>query len=252
VSDNIWAQVQRHSWKYRRRTRPISIVLIHATRSSQPYTSAKEYSATVNWFVSPNNIIRKDETYGSMASRIIGNFGGHCIVMPDDVYPAYSAGHIDPMAISFEICQPTNATPFHPSDIDRAVVEVAAVCKQYGIPPRHIRYLSGDNHEGPGIAFHDASANGTTYGKSDPGVLFDRDGFCGRVAAAMQTEPEEDDMAIELIWCPMPDGSGRLYVLGQGDPRWITNPAVATELTTKYGNPQRALSWGAMVALGAR
>lgn len=63
---------------------------------------------------------------------------------------------------------------------------------------------------------------------------------------------EDDDMAIELVWVPMPLGGGRLYVLGQGDPRWIADGVGAADLQRAYGAPQRALSWAAIKALGAK
>lgn len=61
---------------------------------------------------------------------------------------------------------------------------------------------------------------------------------------------QEDDMAaIQLIWNP---DFGRLYVLGQGDPRWVIDPAAAADLQRAYGQPTVALSWGSLVALGAK
>lgn len=61
---------------------------------------------------------------------------------------------------------------------------------------------------------------------------------------------EEDDMAaIELVWSP---DNQRLYVLGQGDPRWITDPKAAADLQAVYGQPQKALSWASLTALGAK
>lgn len=61
---------------------------------------------------------------------------------------------------------------------------------------------------------------------------------------------EEDDVAaIQLIWNP---DFGRLYVLGQGDPRWVTEQSAAAELQRAYGQPTVALSWVALQALGAK
>lgn len=61
--------------------------------------------------------------------------------------------------------------------------------------------------------------------------------------------PEEDDMAaIEIVWNA---DFGRLYVLGQGDPRWIADAKAAADLQKAYGPPTKALSWAALRALGA-
>ena len=60
---------------------------------------------------------------------------------------------------------------------------------------------------------------------------------------------EEDDMAaIQLVWNP---DFGRLYVLGQGDPRWVAEPVAAAELQAAYGTPKVALGWRTLKALGA-
>lgn len=200
-TDSIWKEVMLHGWKYRRRTRPISVILIHSTRGGDAsYTSGQEYRATINWFISPNN--RQGgpdvgETWAAMASRIIGDQGAMCEVVPDDIYPAYSAGHADPIAKSYEFAQPTYNSRYDKADLERGAMEVAVDCKQYGIQPRLIPFLSGDNHEGPGIAFHDWSANGRKYGKSDPGPMFPRDWFVERVAQLMEGERVYSDEEID-------------------------------------------------------
>jgi len=60
---------------------------------------------------------------------------------------------------------------------------------------------------------------------------------------------EEDDMAIELVWDKT---NQRLFVLGQGDPRWVADAAAAAELRAVFGQEKRALSWAALQALGAK
>lgn len=195
MNDNIWPKVAAHGWKYRKRTQKIRVALIHATRGGQRHPTEVEYQATINWEISPANIVIPDvggEVYGSMASRIVGAGGRHCMVMPDDYYPAYSAGHIDPIAISFETCQSNADMPYDERDFQRLAQEVAIVCKRNGIPPRNIPYLSGDNREAPGIAYHDRCANGTKWGKTDPGDMFDRERFARRVAELMEVDQEDE------------------------------------------------------------
>lgn len=58
----------------------------------------------------------------------------------------------------------------------------------------------------------------------------------------------EDDMAIELVWNP---DFGRMYVVGQGVPIWVTNQANAADLERAYGPPKRALAWATLLNLGA-
>jgi len=65
----------------------------------------------------------------------------------------------------------------------------------------------------------------------------------------LKLNTEEDDMAaIQLVWNP---DFQRLYVLGQKEPTWITDPAVAADLQKAYGPPKVALSWQSLRALGA-
>lgn len=62
-------------------------------------------------------------------------------------------------------------------------------------------------------------------------------------------ELEDDMAAIQLVWNP---DFQRLYVLGQGDPRWIASAAEADELRRAFGQEKVALSWKALQALGAK
>ena len=153
---------------------------------------ALQYQATKNWQVSPNNR-SPDGAWASMSSRIISDVGQHCVTMPDEFYPTWSAGHMDPIAVSLELAQPANDVPFTAACLERAAVETAKLCLRYGIPPIVLPFVSGDNHEAPGIARHDRSANGRKWGKSDPGQLFDDRAFEERVRyqmAKLLTEAE--------------------------------------------------------------
>mgnify|MGYP001619625841 FL=1 len=219
LDDDIWDAVKLHPWKARPRYNgPITLVELHATRSGiVGRTPADEYSATINWFKSPNNINEAlTRPWASMSSYIIGG-GKVCRVMPDHYWPSFSLGHADPFAISIEIGQNLETTPFDPRDLELTAELCAEISRGHSIPVRVLPFLSADNHEAPGYVRHDRSANGTYYGKSDPGRLFDDRAF----EAAVQRFMQEDDMAVTLvlgrdpaepalIWVVYKDSAGHL------------------------------------------
>lgn len=61
----------------------------------------------------------------------------------------------------------------------------------------------------------------------------------------------EDDMALELKVTHVPGAGVRLYALGQGEPRWISDPVAAADLERIYGKPG-LMGWNTLVALGAK
>ena len=197
IDDDIWPAVSLHPWKARPRyDGPITLVELHATRGGiMGRTAANEYSATINWFKSPNNINEaQTRPWASMSSYIIGG-GKVCRVMPDEWWPSYSLGHADPFAISIEIGQTLATTPFDPRDIALAAQLCAELSQEHGIPVRVLPFLSADNHEAPGYVRHDRSANGQYYGKSDPGPHFNDRAFEEMVRGFMQ----EDDVTKEEV-----------------------------------------------------
>jgi len=190
--EDIWPQVRGHLWKYRRRTQPVRLVIIHSTRSGRPDIGL-EYQRTKNWFLSHNNRVADDPPWGSMASFIVGHDGRLCRVIPEDHYPTWSAGHMDPIAISFELAQPTNDAPYTEATLARAALEVARVCRTYRVPAVVLPWVSADNRQAPGIARHDRSDNGWCWGKTDPGRLFDDRSFERRVQRIMDLERELEE-----------------------------------------------------------
>lgn len=191
--EDIWPRVRAHPWKYRRRTERVRLVIIHATRSGRPDIGL-EYQRAKNWFLSPNNRVEENPPWASVASSIIGHDGRLCRVLPDEYYPTWSAGHMDPIAISLELAQPTNDTPYTEATLERAAREVARVCRAYDIPPRVLAWVSADNRQAPGLARHDRSDNGRHYGKSDPGRLFDDRQFERRVRGVMDVDRELEQL----------------------------------------------------------
>jgi len=196
--ESIFDRLRQHTWKWAPRWHTPRLIIIHSTRSGIPGHMAQEYGSTLNWQMSPSNrVVEADgSVWGSMSDRVIGHDGRLCRSLPDDCHPTWSAGHMDPWAISYELAQPTNDTPFTEATLDRAAREIAKDCGRYNIPPVVLPYVSGDNHEAPGIARHDHSANGRTWGKSDPGVLFDDQAFERRVRAYMPTCTPEQLLAL--------------------------------------------------------
>lgn len=194
--ETIWPQVEPHTWKYAPRWHTPRLILIHATRGNN--TMELQYQATKNWQISPNNrVVEADgSAWASMSDRIISHEGQLCRTLPEDRHPTWSAGHMDPWAISYELAQPPESwgLPFTEACLDRAAREVAQDCVRYGIPAVVLPYVSGDNHEAPGIARHDRSANGTTWGKSDPGRFFDDRGFERRVRAYIMPQPTPEQV----------------------------------------------------------
>lgn len=187
--ESIWPRVQAHSWKHRPRTDSVRLVLLHATRGAAPLE--QQYQATKNWMASPANRLGSGaETWGAVSSRIIGHDGRLCLVVPDERYPVYSAGHMDPLAVSLELAQPDDDTPFAAATLERAALEAARLCRRHGIPPRVLPWVSADNRQAPGIARHDRSDNGRHWGKSDPGRLFDDRWFEQRVRYYMGLEED--------------------------------------------------------------
>jgi len=188
ADENLWDRIMLHPWKWGERWEPVRLIVIHASRGAN--TMARQYEATKNWQLSASNrnVEPDGSEWASMSNRIIGHDGRQCISIPDGFYPRWSLGHADPIAISFELAQPDDDTPFTEATLDRAAREVAALCVKYDIPPRVLPWLSADNHEAPGIARHDRSDNGRLYGKSDPGRQFDDAAFESRVRAYMEVD----------------------------------------------------------------
>lgn len=255
-AESIWSQIKPHVWKYEPRIERISVVLVHATRSGLPNrTSALEYSSTKNWFISPHNrtVDAAGRVSAGMTNAVIGDGGKLCIALPDEFYPTWSAGHMDPIAWSVEIAQANNGDPYHPLDIERAEHEIAAKCRKYGIPAKSIQYMEGDNQQAPGIAYHDRSRNGTILGKSDPGSSppFNDRPLWVRTKIAPLITGQEEEMLPFFAW---DIGRSRIYFVGNGGAGWCTSQATIDELARVYSIPpttSKALSTAALQALGA-
>ncbi|MEY4762769.1 MAG: hypothetical protein RLZZ200_2625 [Pseudomonadota bacterium] len=173
IDDDIWSAVREDEWKWQPRRDVVGIIW-HATRSGQPYDAAMEYISTLNWFRSPNNMVRDDAGrpwYGGMANYVIGG-GKVCLAVPEEYAPRYSAGVHDFRAISVEVGQASYSVPYEPRDIELCHELAADLSARYGFKLGRIPFVSENNNEWPGEVGHEDTAQGKSYGKSDPGRLF--------------------------------------------------------------------------------
>ena len=174
IDDDIWPTVQNHSWKWQRGRVDVVGILWHSTRSGiAGRTAAEEYSSTLNWFRSPNNAVYSNGKpwYGAVSHYVIGG-GRVCAVMPHMVVPRFSAGIHDFRAISVEVGQATNDTPYAPRDIELCHELAYELSQKYGFPLGRIPFVDANNNGWPGEVGHEDTAQGKGQGKSDPGPLF--------------------------------------------------------------------------------
>ncbi len=202
--------------------------------------------AALNWVQSPNNY---QGGWGASFSYVIGTDGSKGTVLDDDQMPTYSSGYggpgstyaIDEYGISYELAQSAAQEPFTDACLRRAAKEIAAKCKQYGIPAV---FLTIPNQRGvvpTGLVRHDRCQNGYVLGKSDPGDQFNEGAFLNLLRLELQVpqdvqspleqeqeqgeEGEEEEMLI--IYKVMRDGReiGQEAAFGpfrvQMNPTWL-------------------------------
>lgn len=155
-------------------------VFIHCTRSDQPF-NFQEYEGTLNYMSEP----------GTTSSHwVVGRLGQKARVVPDDVQ-AWHASYMNEYAWGIEVCQSTEEGPFPQVQL-AALVEI---CKGYmadfGVPP--VRVMDEDT---PGFIGHEDSAQGKSYGKTDPGPLFPWDWFIAALTS------EDEAMRIKNVTSP--------------------------------------------------
>ncbi len=175
IDDDIWNDVRPHQWKWQVGRIDTVGIIWHATRSGIPNrTGLQEYYSALNWFKSPNNVVRDsagNPWYGGLAHYIVGG-GRVCRVLPEEYVPRFSAGTHDFRAISIEVGQGTNDTPYDPRDIELCHELAEELSSRYGFHLGRIPFIDGDNRGWPGEVGHEDTAQGRQSGKSDPGPLF--------------------------------------------------------------------------------
>lgn len=174
IDDDLWPTVKQHGWKWQAGRTAIVGIIWHATRSGIPgRTPAQEYTSCLNWFASPNNrtVDPQGRIYGGMTHYCIG--GGKVLrAVPEELVPRFSAGVHDFYAISVEVGQNLNSTPYHPRDIEICHELAADLSSRYGFKPGRLPFVDGNNSQWPGEVGHEDTAQGRGQGKSDPGPLF--------------------------------------------------------------------------------
>lgn len=88
-TENIFPEIQAHTWKYKLRGKPMIGAVVHATRSTIPnHPTQREYDACKNWYRSPNNrtVDKAGNVAGAFTHAIIGGGGKLCICLPDEYY----------------------------------------------------------------------------------------------------------------------------------------------------------------------
>jgi hypothetical protein len=233
--------------------REIRLIVLHSTRG--PTTQDRQYEATKNTLLSEGN---NQGGWGSSTNRIISHEGQMCVCWPDDMSPTYSCGFgfnfsdwaVDWHAISFELAQSTLTEDFAAPTIDRAVKEVALLCRKYDIPPVWLDHVDQTGAVPRGITGHENTDNGRRYQKSDPGSLdrggrFDTAAFIARVRAEMGLPPVPGAADTPVTPptpirpqeppqppAPPPLGTDRIHVVVDDETLW----RIATDY---YGDGQR-------------
>ena len=217
--------IQRYkvpSFARAKRTQPISLVCIHATRGAN--VMGVQYQATVNWMTNPPNL----GGYAPACDVVIGakgEVGEFFVIDPAtgkeldwrDSHSTWAAGYgngnvaewgVDEVALSIEVAQPAGLDaqgrytgdpkakyePFTPESID-ALVEFLVQRFGWGMLPnvalKHVDFLDQRRDWKPpsGFVGHDRTENGVKLGKSDPGSLFPINEVLTRISDALAPPP---------------------------------------------------------------
>lgn len=122
--------------------------------------------------------------------------GDQLIRIANDDEIVWAEGGDNTHALSLVFEGYANQTPeqwadaFSKGELDRAVLQVAAWCKEYGIPP--VKFAPGAPGEAPtgrGIGEHAFDHDPNSQGHTDPGTGFPIDAFIERVAKALEPAP---------------------------------------------------------------
>lgn len=170
-------------------------VIIHATRSGVSQNPT-EFEGTLNY-------MRKPGTTSS--NWVISRAGVKCRVVNDDKQ-AWHAAEDNDNSWGIELEQGAEQDGF----TDLQMEALADVCRGYmadfGVPPVHAK-----TSQQPGFIGHQETAQGKSYGKSDPGNRFDWDRFLASLQpeeegiaemkwVALENRPEDKQFRSYLIW----------------------------------------------------
>ncbi len=134
------------------------LIIVHSTRGGAQNAGA-ELQATLNWFANPAN--------QASAQDVIAADGTIYQCVPGEKI-SWGATYLNQRTINIELVQQTPTTPFTEAQYRSVAWRLRDYCQRFGIPYRH---ANGENE--PGIIGHDTTAQGASWGKSDPGQMFD-------------------------------------------------------------------------------
>lgn len=182
------------------RSAHIKGVFIHSTRSGR--TDGDDGPGTENWANHPENP-------GGFWDLLIFENGQQVksTNWEQDEQPLWCAGggalgsgtwSAQDNYIHVELAQGTNDDPFTAEQMESLAQFVAEQALLHKFAVRRIDYLTQKGAPPEGLASHDASANGTHYGKSDPGTMFDWNLLIRRANAINSEIMEEEQMREEV------------------------------------------------------
>jgi len=143
------------------RTEEIDLIVVHATRSG--ILGNNDRISTINWFKNPRAQASSHRLYDT--DGWVGGFVA-------DWDTAWGAGYLNARSLHAECCQPTIDTPFTDFQIVSLANDVRLWCEIHDIPK--IRIFDENQR---GIIGHEDTAQGKSWGKTDPGYLFPWDSF---------------------------------------------------------------------------
>jgi hypothetical protein len=170
---SIWDSVKQHNWKFRPRAVAPNALLWHATRGGQHYDGRTEQQASINWFVSPNNIVHDPRfaPYAGISHVLIGPGDIVEVVPIGDFIPAFSSHPSDEHAISIEVAQSNLGQPIEPETIANCQRFAAWASAKYGFTLGRV-YPTVSDWQWTGEAGHEDTFQGKEQGKTDPGATF--------------------------------------------------------------------------------
>ena len=162
-------------------------VIIHATRSGQSMNPS-EFEGTLNYMSTP----------GTTSSHwVISRDGVRARVVFDD-QEAWHASEDNDNAWGIELEQGAEEDGFTPAQMDALVSVCQGYMQDFGVEAVHCT-----DSLGPGFIGHEETAQGQSYGKSDPGYLFDWDWFIAALSG--EGEPAMIIKNISSPWFDDPD-----------------------------------------------
>lgn len=161
------------------RGRLIAGVMLHSTRSGK--SDGDDGPRTVGWMVNPQNKTH-GENWGASMDVVIYEDGSRVwFTDVDTESPTYGAGYGGSIGtwnaslyyIQVELAQGLATDPFTDDQYASLAEMLKELAVKYSFPIEYIGFLDQAGEPPRGIAYHQESANGRYYGKTDPGPMFD-------------------------------------------------------------------------------